>query len=83
MKTQVQEAVFNAKLAEEMSERSEQYSQRNNVKLLFVEESSDSFELAEKSKDKALKIFHDRLGPRYIKPEHIEAAHQVGKKVAG
>ena len=44
MKTQVQEAVFNAKLAEERSERSEQYSQRNNVKLLFVEESSDSFE---------------------------------------
>ena len=45
---------FNAKLAEELSERNEQYSRRNNIKLLFIEESPDTFELAEKSEEKAL-----------------------------
>ena len=70
MKAQVQEAVFNAKrLAEERSERNEQYSRRNNIKLLFIEESADSFESAEKSEEKALRVFHDKLGLRYIKPE--------------
>ena len=83
MITQVQEAVLNAKLAEERSERNEQYSRRNNIKLLFIEQSTDSFESAEKSEEKAQRVFHDKLGLRYIKPEHIEAAHRVGKKVAG
>ena len=82
MITQVQEAVFSAKLAEERSERNEQYSGRN-IKLLFIEQSTDSFESAEKSEEKAQRVFHDKLGLRYIKPEHIEAAHRVGKKVAG
>ena len=83
MKAQVQEAVFNATLAEERSESNDQYSRRNNIKLFLIEESTDSFELAEKSEEKALRVFHDKLGLRYIKPEHIEAAHRVGKKVAG
>ena len=83
MKAQVQEAVFNAKLAEERSKSNDQYSRRNNIKLFLIEESTDSFELAEKSEEKALRVFHDKLGLRYIKPEHIEAAHRVGKKVAG
>ena len=47
MKTQVQEVVFSAGLlAEERSERSEKCSQRNNIKLHFIEESADSFESA-------------------------------------
>jgi len=47
MKTQVQEVVFSAGLlGEEWSERSEKYSQWNNIKLLFIEESADSFESA-------------------------------------
>ena len=83
LKAQVQEAVFNAKLAEERSERNKQYSRRNNIKVLFIKELVDSFESAEKSEEKALRVFHDKLGPRYIKPEHIEAAHRVGKKVEG
>ena len=83
MKAQVQEAVLNAKLAEERSERNDQYSRRNNIKLLFIEESTDSFESAEKSEEKALRVFHEKMGLRYIKPEHTEAAHRVGKKVAG
>ena len=82
MITQVQEAVFSAKLAEERSERNEQYSGRN-IKLLFIEQSTDSFESAEKSEEKALRVFHEKMGLRYIKPEHTEAAHRVGKKVAG
>ena len=69
MITQVQEAVFSAKLAEERSERNEQYYRRNSIKLLFIEESADSFESAEKSEEKAQRVFHDKLGLRYIKPE--------------
>lgn len=47
MKTQVQEVVFSAGLlGEEWSERSEKYSQWNNIKLLFTKESADSFESA-------------------------------------
>ena len=83
MQTRIKEAMFNAKLAEERSERNEQYSRRNNIKLLFMAESANAFESAEESERKALKLFHDKLGLRHIKSEHIEAAHRVGKKNAG
>ena len=49
MQTQIKEAMFNAKLAAERADRNEQYSRRNNVKLLYVPEAAGSFESAEES----------------------------------
>ena len=40
VQTQIKEAMFNAKLAAERADRNEQYSQRNNVKLLYVPEAA-------------------------------------------
>jgi len=50
MQTQIKEAVFNAKLAANRADRNEQYSRRNNVKLLYVPETAGSFESAEEEK---------------------------------
>ena len=83
MQTQIKEAMFNAKLAAERADRNEQYSRRNNVKLLYVPEAAGSFESAEESERKALQVFHNRLDLKHITPEHIEAAHRVGVKRAG
>ena len=79
MQTQIKEA----KLAAERADRNEQYSRRNNVKLLYVPEAAGSFESAEESERKALQVFHNRLDLKRITPEHIEAAHRVGVKRAG
>ena len=83
MQTQIKEAMFNAKLAADRADRNEQYSRRNNVKLLYVPEVAGSFESAEESERKALQVFHNRLDLKHITPEHIEAAHRVGVKRAG
>ena len=83
MQTQIKEAVFNAKLAANRADRNEQYSRRNNVKLLCVPEAAGSFESAEESERKALQVFHNRLDLKHISPEHTEAAHRVGEKRAG
>ena len=56
MQTQIKEAMFNAKLAADRADRNEQYSRRNNVKLLYVPEAAGSFESAEESERKALQL---------------------------
>ena len=73
MQNQIKEAVFNARLAAARGDRNEQYSRRNNVKLLYIPEVAGAFESAEESDRKALQMFHDRLGLKHIKPEHTEA----------
>ena len=83
MQTKIKEAMFNAKLAADRADRNEQYSRRNNVKLLDVPEAVASFESAEESERKALQVFHNRPYLKHITQEHIEAAHRVGVKRAG
>lgn len=83
MQRRIDETAFTAKLAAERSNRNEQYSRRNNIKILFVGETSNTFESAEESEKKALTVFHDKLGLRNINADHIEAAHRVGVKQAG
>ena len=80
MQTQIKEAMFNAKPAADHADRNEQYSRRNNVKLLYVPEAAGSFESAEGTERKALQVFHNRLDLKHITPERIEAAHRVGEK---
>ena len=82
MQNQIKEAVFNARLAAERADRNEQYSRRNNVKLRYIPEAAGSFESAEESERKALRVFHRRLGLKHIKSEHIEAAHRIGERKA-
>lgn len=82
MQHQIDEATFNSKLAAERADRNEQYSRRNNIKILFVEETGKS-EAAEESEKKVLAVLHDKLGLRHIRSEDIEAAHRVGEKKDG
>ena len=79
----IREAMFNVKPAADRADRNEQYSRRNNVKLLYVPEAAGSFESAEESERKALQVFHNRLDLKHITPKHTEAAHRVGVKRAG
>ena len=72
--------MFSAKLAADRADRNEQYSRRNNVKLLYVPEAAGSFESAEECERKALQVFHNRLDLKHITPERIEAAHRMGEK---
>ena len=59
MKGLVDEASFNAKLAEQHSDRNEQYSRLWNLKLLFIPEKPGSApETPEKSEKEALRVFH-------------------------
>ncbi|XP_070202810.1 uncharacterized protein [Littorina saxatilis] len=81
--SRLHEAHYYAKLAYDRAEANEQYSRRNNVKLLYIEEPSDHAETGEESEEKVLKVFHDKLKLTNIKPWHIEAAHRVGKRKAG
>ena len=74
MQNQIKEAVFNARLADECANRNKQYSRRNNVKLLYIPEAVGSFESAEESERKALRVFHNQLGLKHIKLEHVETA---------
>ena len=58
MKGRVDEANFNAKLAEQRSDRNEQNSRLWNVKLLFIPEKPGSApETPEKSEKEALRVF--------------------------
>ena len=75
---QMKEVRFSAKLAEDRSNRNEQYSRRNNVKLLYVEESNG--ETAAECEEKVLDIFHNKLGLRAVRSDDIEAAHRIGSK---
>ena len=79
----LEEAILTARLAREHADRNEQYSRRNNIKLMFVEESTETVESAEDSEKIALKIFHEKLKLRDIKSADIEIAHRVGKKKDG
>ena len=71
MQTQIKEAMFNAKLAAEHVDRNEQYSRRNNVKLLYVPEAAGSFESAEECERKALQVFHNRLDLKPVSYTHL------------
>ena len=83
MQRKVEEAAFEAKLAFESSDRNEQYSRRNNIKILYVEEKKDGFETTAECEQKVIRILHDKLQLRNIKPEEIEATHRVGEKKEG
>jgi hypothetical protein len=76
----LQETHYYAKLAYDRCEANEQYSRRNNVKFLYVDESKG--ETAQDCEKKVLKIIHDKLKLTHITAELIEAAHRVGKKTA-
>ena len=70
MKGQVEEAKFNAKLAEQHSNQNEQYSRPWNLKILFIpEKSGNAQETLEESEKEALRVFHDLLGLRHITPD--------------
>lgn len=73
---QMKEVRFSAKLAVDRSNRNEQYSRRNNVKLLYVEEGDG--ETAAECEKKVLEVFNDKLGLG-LTADHIEAAHRIGK----
>ena len=80
MKTKLQEAQFNAKLAKDHSDRTEQYTRLWNLKILYVpEKEGQEVETPEESKRLALKVFHDLLGLRNITPLQIDACHRVGE----
>ena len=84
MKSQVEEAKFNAKLAEQRSNQNEQYSRLWNLKILFIPEKSGKVqETQEESEKEALRVFHDLLGLRHITPEHLDAVHMIGEKREG
>ena len=84
MKSQVEEAKFNAKLAEQRSNQNEQYSRLWNLKILFIpEKSGNAQETLEESEKEALRVFHDLLGLRHITPEHLDAVHRIGEKREG
>ena len=76
MKGLVDEASFNAKLAEQHSDRNEQYSRLWNLKLLFIpEKPGPALETPEKSDEKeALRVFHTHT------PQHLDTVHRVGEK---
>ena len=76
----IKEAHLLASLSHEHADRNEQYARRNNVKIMYVDESES--ETVEESEKIALKIFRDKLKMN-IKPEEIEVAHRVGKKNSG
>ena len=82
MQNQIKNAVFSARLAAERADRNEQYSLRNNVKLLYIPEAMGAFNSAEESERKALQVFHDRLQLKHIKPEHKEEAHRICRRKA-
>jgi len=77
--SRLNEALHMSKLAFEQANKNEQYSRRNNVKLLFVEEEEGKGETAEQSEEKALDIFSQKLGLS-ITPNDIEIAHRIGQK---
>ena len=70
MKSQVEEAKFNAKLAQQRSNQNEQYSRLWNLKILFIrEKSGNAQETPEESEKEGLRVFHDLLGLRHITPD--------------
>jgi hypothetical protein len=77
----LEEAVYCANVSREHADRNEQYSRRNNVKIMFVEEGSD--ETVEDTEKIALKIFKERLNLKDLKSGDIEVAHRLGKKKDG
>ena len=84
MKSQVEEAKFDAKLAEQRSNQNEQYSRLWNLKILFnPEKSGKAQDTPEESEKEALHVFHDLLGLRHITPEHLDAVHRGGEKREG
>ena len=84
MKSQVEEAKFNAKLAEQRSNHNEQYSILWNLKILFIpEKSGNAQETPEESEKDTQRVFHDLLGLRHITPEHLHAVHMIGEKREG
>ena len=65
---------LNAKLAEQRSERNEQYSPLWNLKILFILENPGPVpETPEQSKQEALRVLHELLGLKHITPEHLDA----------
>lgn len=79
----LEEALYFSKLSYERSNDNEQYSRRNNVKFLHVEEAETTYETSEESEEKVLKVVNEKLGLQNIKAEHIDVAHRIGKKKAG
>ena len=81
MKGRVDEANFNAKLAEQRSDRNEQYSRLWNVKLLFIpEKPGPAPETPEESEKEALRVFRELLWLKHITPQHLDAVHRVGER---
>ncbi|KAK7486001.1 hypothetical protein BaRGS_00022753 [Batillaria attramentaria] len=74
----VKEAKFLASVAERRANDLEQYTRRNNVRVLGVPESDR--ESGEECESKVLKLFQDKLGLTRMGASDIEACHRIGKR---
>ena len=74
MKGLVDEVNFNANLAEQRSDRNEQYSRLWNLKIFFIaEKPGPAPETPEESDKEVFRVFHELLGLKHISPKHLSA----------